>query len=182
MEKKELSIVALSKSNSSKGNFVLVLEEINGPRRLPVIIGPFEAQAIAIALEKVELSRPLTHKLMLDILQRGNTQLKEVIISDIKNDTFFAELVILSNGLIEKIDSRTSDAVALAIQKPCRIYTYEHVLQVAGVSNDDLQSIPRIEQPLEHHSKTELEEMLQEALSKEDYEKAQLIQEVLKGK
>lgn len=182
MDKKELSIIALSKSNSSPGNYVLMLEEINGNRRIPIVIGPFEAQALAIALEKLELSRPLTHSLMLSILERGNTQLKEVIISDLKDDTFFAELVIQADGMVEKIDSRSSDAIVLAIRKPCKIFTYEHVLEEAGVTSDAIKSLPRGARALEDYSKGELEKLLEEALAKEDYEKAQKIQEILKGR
>ncbi|MCI4669526.1 MAG: bifunctional nuclease family protein [Bacteroidia bacterium] len=182
MVKKELSIIALSKSNSSQGNFALILEEVNGDRRIPIIIGPFEAQAIAIALEKLEITRPLTHDLMLQILERGQTQLIEVVISELRDDVFIAELVINNNGIPERIDARSSDAIALAIRKPCKIYTYEAVLEEAGFTNDAVKALPKGVRPLEDYSVKELKNLLDEALEKEDYERAQKIKEVLNKK
>ena len=143
MEKKELSIIALTKSNSSDGNFVLILEEVKGKRRIPIVIGPFEAQSIAIALENMDIPRPLTHDLTLQILERGHTQLKEVLISEVRDEVFIAELIVQYNGNTESIDARTSDAIALALRKPCKIYTFEHVLEETGMINQEVKALPR---------------------------------------
>jgi len=183
MTKKELNIIALTKSETQKGNFVLVLEENEGSRRIPIVIGGFEAQAIAMALEKMELPRPMTHDLTLNILERGEQQLKEVIISEVREDIFLAELVIQKNGETDTIDARTSDAVALALRKPCRIFTYEHVLDQTGIPAETEGKTTKPEnKSLEDYSLSELKSLLEKALEEENYERAQEIQEVIDSK
>ncbi|MEL6590113.1 MAG: bifunctional nuclease family protein [Bacteroidota bacterium] len=183
MAKKELHIIALSKSESSKDNYVLVLEERQGFRRIPIIIGPFEAQAIAIGLENMKTNRPLTHELLLNILERQES-LEEVIISDYQEKVFFAQLVLKKiDGSHELIDARCSDAIALAIRKPCPIYTTEEILQQTGIVLDNPgQSFGEKKRSLQHYSIEELEALLKQVLQKEDYESARRIQDILAHK
>lgn len=182
MDKKELNIIALSKSVSSEGNYVIVLEENKGFRRIPIIIGAFEAQAIAIALESMKTSRPLTHDLTLIALERGNTRLREVIISDFVDEIFHAELIIETEGKIEKIDARSSDAIALAVRKPCPIYIYDPILQQTGIVLDNPGKSFGEKRSLEDYSLNELEILLQKVLEKEDYESARKIRDIIERK
>lgn len=183
MVKKEISIIALSKSTSSEGNFVLVLEENKGFRRLPIIIGPFEAQAIAIALENMKTDRPLTHDLALNLIEKGDFELKEVIISAYQQNVFHAQLILTIQGRTEIVDARSSDAIALAIRKPCPIYTYEVILKEAGIVLDNPgKSFGEKRGSLEAYSLEELETLLNRVLEKEDYESAKKIRDIIKRK
>lgn len=183
MDKKELNIIALSKSESSKDNFVLVLEENKGFRRIPIIIGAFEAQAIAIALENMKTERPLTHDLCMHLIEKGDFSLQEVIISECKEEVFFAQLVLSRNGQAEIVDARTSDAIALAIRKPCPIYTFEHILTENGLILDNPgQSFGEKRRSLEKYSLEELNVLLNRLLEKEDYESAKKIRDIIKKK
>ncbi|MEM7369027.1 MAG: bifunctional nuclease family protein [Bacteroidota bacterium] len=183
MDKKELHIIALSRSESSKGNFVLVLEERKGFRRIPIIIGAFEAQAIAIALENMKTNRPLTHDLTLTVIERGDHSLKEIIISDYKDEVFHAKLIISSPDGKEAVDARSSDAIALAIRKPCPIFTYEHILQETGLILDNPgKSFGEKRRSLEHYTVEELNILLNRVIEKEDYESAKKIREIIEKK
>ncbi|MEL7378087.1 MAG: bifunctional nuclease family protein, partial [Bacteroidota bacterium] len=133
MNKIELRLMAISRSVTTSSNYAVVLGEMNGQRRLPVIIGSFEAQAIAVAIEGMEGPRPLTHDLLKNTLDTLSVDLREVIINDLREGIFFARLVLDRNGEIIEVDSRTSDALALAMRFECPIYTYEFVLESAGV-------------------------------------------------
>jgi bifunctional DNase/RNase len=182
MDKKELNIIALSKSESSEGNYVLVLEENKGFRRIPIIIGAFEAQSIAIALEQMKTQRPLTHDLTLRILERDGSKLKEVIISSYQDEIFHSVLVVEKDGQREEIDTRTSDAVALAVRKPCSIFTYESILQKTGIVLDSPGKSFGEKRSLENYSLEELQALLNRVLEKEDYESARKIRDIIKRK
>jgi uncharacterized protein len=140
MKKIELEIVALSHSITQTHSYAVVLGEVNGLRRLPIVIGGFEAQAIAVALEKMQPSRPLTHDLMKNFMSAFNIELHEIIISDLQEGIFYSKLVCSSENDTIEIDSRTSDALALAVRFGCPVYTYEHILESAGIMMEDTGS------------------------------------------
>src|SRR4026207_592760 len=133
MKKIELEIVALSHSITQTHSYAVVLGEVNGLRRLPIVIGGFEAQAIAVALEKMQPSRPLTHDLMKNFMNAFAIELHEIIICDLQEGIFYSKLVCSSDNDTVEIDSRTSDALALAVRSGCPIYTYENILDSAGI-------------------------------------------------
>ena len=137
MRKIELEIVALSHSITQTHSYAVVMGEVNGLRRLPIVIGGFEAQAIAVALEKMQPSRPLTHDLMKNFMSAFNVDLIEIIISDLQEGIFYSKLVCVSEHDTVEIDSRTSDALALAVRFGFPIYTYENILDSAGILMED---------------------------------------------
>ena len=143
MKKIELEIVALSHSITQTHSYAVVLGEVNGLRRLPIVIGGFEAQAIAVALEKMHPSRPLTHDLMKNFMSAFTIDLQEIIICDLQEGIFYSKLVCVSEHDTVEIDSRTSDALALAVRFGCPIYTYEHILDSAGILMEDSSSKKR---------------------------------------
>ena len=185
MDKIELKVMAISRSVTQSLNYAVVLGELNGPRRLPVIIGSTEAQAIAIAIEGMTGPRPMTHDLFKNTLETLRTELREIIISDIKEGIFYARLVLDRDGEIMAVDSRTSDALALATRFDCPIYTYELILQNAGIvlegegDEEDLQMQDVSEGPggphkdnLSSYTVGELTTMLEDVLNEENYERA----------
>ncbi len=186
MTKIELDIVAISHSVSQSHNYAVVLSETEGSRRLPIVIGGFEAQAIAVAMERMAPNRPLTHDLFKNSLETFQVDLQEVIISNLLDGIFYARLICERNGEIFEIDSRTSDAIALAVRFNCPIYTYEFILESAGVA---LEGESETEKPKEAKRKRtkdgsftrfsieDLEELLEEVLTEEDYEKAAKIRD-----
>ncbi|MFZ9386713.1 MAG: bifunctional nuclease family protein [Chitinophagaceae bacterium] len=133
MKKIELEIVALSHSITQTHSYAVVLGEVNGLRRLPIVIGGFEAQAIAVALEKMQPSRPLTHDLMKNFMNAFAIDLHEIIICDLQEGIFYSKLVCSTENDTVEIDSRTSDAIALAVRFGCPIFTYENILDNAGI-------------------------------------------------
>jgi bifunctional DNase/RNase len=133
MNKIELRVMAINRSVTNTANYALILGEVKGPRRLPVIIGSAEAQAIAVSLEGLIVSRPLTHDLFKNTLETLRTNLREIIITDLREGIFFARLVLDRDGEIIEVDSRTSDALALATRFECPIYTYNDILETAGI-------------------------------------------------
>ncbi len=137
MKKIELEIVALSHSITQTHSYAVVLGEIKGLRRLPIVIGGFEAQAIAVALEKMQPSRPLTHDLMKNFMNAFAIDLLEIIITDLQEGIFYSKLVCSTENDTVEIDSRTSDAIALAVRFGCPIYTYENILDSAGILMED---------------------------------------------
>lgn len=138
-----LNIIGLTYSQSQSNAYALLLGEEDGPRRLPIVIGAFEAQSIAIALEKELMPpRPLTHDLFTSLALNYNIYVKEVMIHRLKEGIFYSYLVCEMDGEIKQIDSRTSDAVALALRFNCPIYTYESILDQAGVILDDESKEP----------------------------------------
>ena len=183
MRKIQLSIAALATNESQSNNFVVILKEEDGNRRLPVVIGGFEAQAIAIAIEKIKPNRPLTHDLFKNVLIELNVKLKEVVISDLKTGVFYAKLVcIKEDGTQLEIDSRTSDAIALAVRFSCPIYAYDFILQDAGISLEEEEAEiteTNLATKWEAYPTEKLEEILTEALENEDYEKAAQIRDEL---
>lgn len=186
MEKIKLEIIGMSYSQSQSGAYALILGEKGGTRRLPIIIGGFEAQAIAIELEKMKPTRPLTHDLFLSFANTFNVALKEVIINKFIEGVFHAELVCISNEKEFKIDARTSDAVALSLRFHCPVYTYEKILLAAGIEVDDKISEPELENEtatsediFSEYSEKDLKELLQKAIDNEEYEKASKIRDEL---
>ncbi|HRD57646.1 MAG TPA: DUF151 domain-containing protein [Ferruginibacter sp.] len=195
MKKIELEIVALSHSITQSHSYAVVLGEVNGLRRLPIVIGGFEAQAIAVALERMNPSRPLTHDLMKNFMIAFNVELHEIVINDLQEGIFYSQLICSSANDTVEIDSRTSDALALAVRFGCPIYTYENILEKAGVLMDDEQqgkTTAALEAPipepvhgrddLKKMSLTELNSLLSEVLESEDYIKAIAIRDEIKSR
>jgi bifunctional DNase/RNase len=189
MDKIRLEIVGMSYSQSQSGAYALILGEVKGKRRLPIIIGGFEAQAIAVELEKMKPTRPLTHDLFKSFADAFLVELKEVIIDQFKQGVFHAKLVCAQNNVETLIDSRTSDAVALAIRFKCPIYTYEKIMAEAGMLMDEnATSAADLTGPaeetadaaFEEYALNELEEMLEKAVANEDYEKASMIRDEIR--
>ena len=184
MKKIELEIVALSHSITQTHSYAVVLGELNGLRRLPIVIGGFEAQAIAVALEHMQPSRPLTHDLMKNFMNAFNVELKEIIISDLQEGIFYSKLVCFSEHDTVEIDSRTSDALALAVRFACPVYTYEHILESAGILMEDnnpkkkkgeavgVEETGTGREDLSLMNLVDLESLLTEVLENEDYIRA----------
>ncbi len=183
MEKLELSIVALAQSETQNNSFIVLLKEEEGMRRLPIVIGGFEAQAIALAVEGIQPNRPLTHDLFRNTLRQIGVDLKEIVISDLRQGIFFATLICqIADGSFVELDSRTSDALALAVRFSCPIYTYPFILDRAGVAWEPQsgeavaaqpgQAEPKPGQPLGDYTDEDLQKLLETALSEENYERA----------
>jgi len=180
MKKIELEIVALSHSITQTNSYAVVLGEVNGLRRLPIVIGGFEAQAIAVALERMKPTRPLTHDLMKNFMLAFNVDLHEVLIADLQEGIFYSKLLCSSDADTVEIDSRTSDALALAVRFGCPIYIYETIFDIAGVENPDqgvIEESPTKAEPspyedLKKMSLEDLNTLLNEVLEQEDYIRA----------
>ncbi len=190
MKKIELEIVALSHSITQTHSYAVVLGEVNGLRRLPIVIGGFEAQAIAVALERMQPSRPLTHDLFSNFMSTFSIELTEVIIYKLEEGIFFAKLVCQNEGEPVEIDSRTSDALALAVRASCRIFTYENILETAGLYLDQTEGTPTesaetrqtptaspaitssVDKDLKSLNLEDLNKLLQQVLDQEDYVRA----------
>lgn len=194
MKKIELEIVALSHSITQTQSYAVVLGEINGLRRLPIVIGGFEAQAIAVALERMSPSRPLTHDLMKNFMTAFNVNMHEIVINDLQEGIFYSKLVCSSENDTVEIDSRTSDALALAVRFGCPIYTYDNILDQAGVMMDE-ENNPKQEMSanipansigkndsLRTMSLEELNTLLTEVLESEDYIRAIAIRDEIKSR
>lgn len=192
MEKIKLEIVGLSYSQTQSGAYALVLSEVEGNRRLPIIIGGFEAQAIAIELEKMVPTRPLTHDLFKSFAEAFTINVKEVIIYNLTEGIFYSKLVCEQNGEVHEVDARTSDAIAIAVRFNCPVYTFEDILSSAGMLLDEsnmdsdefiseTEGKEEEEQPttnkLESLSMEELEKELELAIEQEDYEMASRIRD-----
>ena len=188
MKKIELEIVALSHSITQTHSYAVVLGEINGLRRLPIVIGGFEAQAIAVALERMSPSRPLTHDLMKNFMLAFNVDLHEVVITDLNEGIFYSKLICSNDKDTVEIDSRTSDALALAVRFGCPIYIYDTVLDNAGVTNESDEkkgkesalSEPTQIDDLSKMNLDELNTLLTEVLDQEDYIRAISIRDEIK--
>ncbi|HMS98762.1 MAG: bifunctional nuclease family protein [Saprospiraceae bacterium] len=178
MNKVSLEIVAISHSVSQSHNYAVILGEVEGSRRLPIVIGGFEAQGIAIAVEKMTPNRPLTHDLFKATLDNFGIIIREVVINDLLDGIFYAQLICDQNGDISVIDSRTSDAIAMAVRFNCPIYTYDFILDQAGVEMDSDKNEPltptrSMQKPgITSLSIDELESQLEKAIEMEDYETA----------
>ena len=189
MEKIELKIVGLSYSQTQSGAYALLLSELNGSRRLPIIIGGFEAQSIAIELEDMKPSRPLTHDLFKSFTDTFKVKIVEVVVFNLIEGIFYSKIICKdSEGKICEIDARTSDAIAIGLRAKCPVYTFEHILKDAGIQLDDEGNEAKKEDSfIENKTKDkkeesieELEERLQEAIDNEDYEKASIIRDEIK--
>lgn len=192
LKKIRLEVIGLSYSQTQSGAYALVLGEAEGNRRLPIIIGGFEAQAIAIELEKMAPSRPLTHDLFKKFADSFKISVKEILIYNLLEGIFYAKL-ICDDGINEvEIDSRTSDAIAIAVRFNCPIYTYENILSSAGIvmdddakSEDESSHMDEIENITSDNKANdisltpikELEHQLQRAIAEEEYEKASRIRD-----
>jgi bifunctional DNase/RNase len=149
VNKIKLEILGLSSSQSQSGSFALVLGEKPGKRRLPIIIGMFEAQAIAIEIEKIIPNRPMTHDLFKSFAGSFNFTIREIIISDLKEGVFFAKIVCENEKTSLEIDSRPSDAIAIGLRFNAPIYTYEAILAEAGIElTDELEEAPDMEKEI----------------------------------
>ncbi len=189
MRKIEMEIVAMSGSVSQSNNFAVVLGEVEGTRRLPVVIGNFEAQAIAVAIERMVSSRPLTHDLFKNVLETFNIDLKEIVINNLTDGIFFAQLICWKEGELYEIDSRTSDALALAVRFNCPIYTYDFVLDAAGIELEEPDAPQARRKPRQQAKKSgalstypmeALQKLLDEVLQAEDYERAAQIRDEIR--
>lgn len=189
MDKIKIEILGLSSSQSqTTGSFALVLGEVEGERRLPIIIGMFEAQAIALEIEKISPNRPMTHDLFKSFAHGFNYEVTEIIISDLKEGVFFAKIVCTDGIKTIEVDARPSDAIAIGIRFEVPFYTYEKVLSEAGIiltEDEEILEEESIEpivvekegERLQDFSLDKLNEMLNEALAGEDYEKAAKIRD-----
>ncbi len=185
MKKIRLKILGLSYSQDQSGAYALVLAETDGNRRIPIIIGAVEAQAIAINLEGLKPPRPLTHDLFTTVLSTFEIQLTEVFIHAFEEGIFYAEMKLTSEKGSFSIDSRTSDAIALALRCSCPIYTTEEVMGQTGIIIDfeESEEEPATEDAEDDHSIydeftiEELNEMLDKAIHDEEYEKASVIRD-----
>ena len=190
MDKIKLEIIGLSYSQTQSGAYALVLSEKNGNRRLPIIIGGFEAQAIAIELEKMVPSRPLTHDLFKDLASKLKIEVTEIIIHKLIEGIFHSKLVCIQNDKTIELDARTSDAIAIGVRFECPIYTYEHILSSAGIllDNESIEDNEIVTETLEEDAKKsiekisikELENQLNQAIDGEDYELASKIRDEIK--
>jgi uncharacterized protein len=194
MDKVRLEILGLSSSQSQIGSFALVLGEVDGNRRLPIIIGGFEAQAIALEIENIKPNRPMTHDLIVSITRSYDIQLQEVLISELKEGVFYSRLVLTMNGEYREIDARPSDAIAIAVRYRAPIFTNPTILDEAGIEIRETDS--GTEEPIERESNPEpavaesttptgqmshvtkaqlvkkLTQQIEDAIGKEDYERA----------
>lgn len=205
MEKIELDIVGLSYSQTQSGAYALVLGEKEGKRRLPIIIGGFEAQAIAIELEDMTPSRPLTHDLFKSFADSFEIKINEIIIYNLVEGIFYAKLMCEQNGEETEIDTRTSDAIALAVRFKCPIYTYEFILSSAGIileeemkeEKDEKDKVAEVKAKEEEKEEKALEkgnisysklsikklkELLEKAIESENYEEASRIRDEINSR
>lgn len=191
MQKIELEIVAVSHTVTQNNSYAVVLGETKGNRRLPIVIGGAEAQAIVVAMENITPIRPLTHDLMKTVFDTFDIFLSEVIVSNLMEGVFFSKLVCIQNGQEFEIDSRTSDAIALAARFGCPIYSYEFILDSAGIILEDGGTgagtlIQKSETEEEEktdfsiYTQKELDQLLLEAIEGENYERAAAIRDEMK--
>ncbi len=201
MELVELKIQGISYSDNTSGAFALILQETNGSRKLPIVIGGFEAQAIAIGLEKkIKTSRPLTHELFKSFADKFGIKLNHIIISKLKDGVFFSNIVCENNDDIIKIDSRTSDAIALSIRFNIPIFVKKDILDEAGFDDDEKYSEEinftdnnffKDENPDKSYKKfkdikkistNNIKKMLENSLQNEDYEMAAKLRDELNSR
>jgi hypothetical protein len=187
-----LEVVGLT-SGQTQGSYSLILGEVKGKRKLAIIIGAFEAQAIAIEIEKIIPFRPMTHDLFLNVTNAFDIKVTEIVIYDLKEGVFYAKLVCEREGQLEEIDCRTSDAISLAVRYKCPVYTYDSILNEAGYefSMEEEDEIEKIEEPettkeneaeadeFSGYTSEEINTMLDEAIRDEDYSRAALLRDEL---
>ncbi|HNW88669.1 MAG TPA: bifunctional nuclease family protein [Bacteroidales bacterium] len=200
MEKIRLDVVGITKSQTQSGTFAVILEDVIGKRRLPILIGYSEAQSIAIALENIKPPRPLTHDLFKSFSDSFNIRILEVIISKLAEGVFYSKLICQNDNKEMEIDSRTSDAIALALRFDCPIYAYGPVMEAAhnleaeeDEIKDEQEETPEAAKPtkkdfpddqpiseFEKYTLKELQDLLDEAISNEEYERASRIRDEIK--
>ena len=195
MNKVSLEIIGLTYSESQTGAYVLILGDKHSRRRLPIVIGSAEAESIAVGIERHKNGRPHTHDLFLRFANEFNIEIKEVVINRFREGVYYAMLVCKQGDDLTMIDARPSDAIAIAVRSDCGIYAYETVMDEAGIIMDDMeedtieasdndndinkvQDAPRLEQLTLH----ELEDLLQDAIDNEDYQKAAQIRDEINGR
>ena len=193
MQKTRLEITGIEPSHIQSGSYVLALKEIDGQRKLPIVIGGYEAQAIAVELEKMKPSRPLTHDLFRSFSLAFGVEIKEILIYKFKDGVFFSKLICIKDGVITEIDSRTSDAIAIGVRFNAKIYTLSSILDgVSGFSANDINQSydfddendifgddEQAPNEWDIYATEELETQLTEALDNEDYELASKIRDEL---
>lgn len=189
MNKIELEISDIAPSGSTSGAYALVLSEIEGNRKLPIVIGGHEAQAIAIELEKMTPSRPLTHDLFKSFSDAFTIEIEEIIIYNLIEGIFFAKIIAIQDGRRAEVDARTSDAVAIAVRFNCPVYCYDFILDTAGVNAEDAEAelqqdeadidLEELTTPADDTqlSVDDLEKQLHGAIEREDYERATQIRD-----
>ena len=188
MQKVQCEILGLSSSPATGGAYAILLKEISGSRRLPIIIGAFEAQAIALEIEGIKPPRPLTHDLLKIVIDNLGASILEVIIDELKENTFYAKIIIEVSALTNEIDSRPSDAIALAVRVQAPIYVAESVMEAAAfipTEEGEKEKIPERETeevpPKGKEAKiAALQDKLREALDSEEYERAAKIRDDIK--
>jgi bifunctional DNase/RNase len=196
VNKVQVEILGLSSTPSAGGAYAILLKEVYGTRRLPIIIGAFEAQAIALEMEGIKPPRPLTHDLLKSTIDNLGASVQEVIIDELKENTFYAKIILEVSSLTNDIDSRPSDAIALAVRTQAPIYVNEDVMNIAAfipASEDDTFNLEESEEDKESEDKTKpsnpvsresklatLQNNLREALEKEDYERAAKVRDEIK--
>lgn len=189
MQKVQCEILGLSSSPSTGGAYAILLRELGGVRRLPIIIGSFEAQAIALEIEGIKPPRPLTHDLLKQVIDNLGGSVTEVVISELRENTFYAKIVLEVSGLTNEIDARPSDAIALSVRSQTPIYVAESVLETAGfIPSEENEKEPNkkieiTEEPLPKSKEAKiasLQNKLREALESEEYERAAKIRDDIK--
>ena len=192
MDKVMVDILGLSPSPSSPGAYALILKETEGERRLPIIIGQFEAQAIALELEGIKPPRPLTHDLVKNVLDSLSTTLSDVVISELREGTFYARLNVEGNSASHEIDARPSDAIAIAIRFGVPIYVSEVVMEEAAAIPEEEEGQEAAESKSDRPKKgrspaytkeskmEQLQKELSDAISREDYERAAKLRDELR--
>ena len=189
----KLNIIGLTSSHSQRNSYTLILGEENGELKLPIVIGGYEAQSIALVIEGLKPQRPLTHDLISNFFSQFGIILKEVIINKLEEGVFFSTLVTEKDNKIQNIDARTSDAIALALRMKCPIYTYKSILNDAGIQYEENDTkgeekeeiiedvnTPVVSNDLNQHSLKELEAELEKAIKIEDYVRAALLRDEIK--
>lgn len=191
MDKIQCEILGLSTSPATGGAYAILLKEIDGVRRLPIIIGSFEAQAIALEMEGIKPPRPLTHDLLKQLIDNLGGSVVEVIVNELKDNTFYAKIILEASGLTNEIDARPSDAIALAVRTYAPIYVSESVMDVAAFVPSDESEIETTEfnianldtdkKPLTKEAQlAAMQDKLREALEKEEYERAAKLRDEIK--
>ena len=194
MNKVNLEIIGLTYSESSTGAYVMILGDKNSQRRLPIVIGSAEAESIAVGIDRQRKGRPLTHDLFLRFAKEFGIEIMEVVINRFRDGVYYAMLVCKQGDDLTMIDARPSDAIAIAVRVGCEIYAYESVMEEAGIIMDDMEkeeteepaeapiNIGKAQISLDMLDLDTLEELLQEAIDNEDYQKAAEIRDVINGK
>ena len=190
MDKVEVEILGLSSSPSTGGAYALLLKEVYGARRLPIIIGAFEAQSIALEMEGIKPPRPLTHDLLKNLIDNLGATIIEVVIDELKENTFYAKITLEVSSMTNQIDSRPSDAIALAVRSQSPLYVAEEIMKVASfvpseetedefkTKEEAAESVPKKQTP--ETKAASLQDQLREALDKEDYERAAKLRDEIK--